>query len=480
VRRRLGLGAGGAALLGGALLPAPAAAHGLVGRADLPIPPELFSLGAIVILLVTAGALFVLWQKPRLEPERWRPLPAGFSRVVTSPVVDVLAGLVGVLLLALVVWSGFAGVQVPTANFAPTFVYVVFWLGLVPLSLLVGDVFRAFNPWRAIGRGVGWVVRTASRGSALPEPLSYPERLGRWPAALGLFAFAWIELVASGGDVPLSLAIATLIYSAATFLGMALYGVDAWIERGEAFSVYFNLISRISPLERRGREVGVRQVLSGLAALPPAAGTVALLAVMIGSVTFDGFSAGRYWTDAVPGLQEFFASLGAGPALALELTFGLGLIVTILLIGGLYRLGVEGARTVGGDSVGGRLGRAFAHTLVPIAVVYAAAHYVSLLLTQGQAIGYLASDPLGEGWNLFGTAAATVDYGIIGATLTWYLQVAFVVVGHCAGIALAHDKALVLYRRPGQALASQIWMIAVMVLFTLLALWLLMEANSGV
>ncbi len=477
MRARVAAPAGAATLLATALLPAPAAAHGLVGRADLPLPVEAFLLGAVVVLAVTAGALFVLWQRPLLEPERWRPLPSGFSRVVTSPVVDVLAGLVGVALLIVVVWSGFAGVQVPTANFAPTFIYVIFWLGLVPLSLLLGDVFRAFNPWRAIGRAVGWVVRTASRGRAVPEPLPYPERLGRWPAAIGIFAFAWLELVASSGDVPLTLAIATLVYSAATFLGMALYGVDAWIDRGEAFSVYFNLISRISPLERRGREIGVRQLLSGLPALPTAAGTVALLAVMIGSVSFDGFSAGRTWTDLVPTLQEFFGSLGIGAAGSLELAFGLGLIVMILLVGGLYRLGVEGARTVGGDSAGGRLAAAFAHTLVPIAMVYAAAHYVSLLLTQGQAIAFLASDPLGEGWNLFGTAAATIDYGVIGAELTWYLQVGFVVVGHCLGIALAHDRALVLYRRPTQAFASQIWLIAVMVLFTLLALLLLMEAN---
>ena len=142
-RRCVGLGAGGAALLAGALLPAPAAAHGLVGRADLPIPVELFSLGAVVVLIVTAAALFVLWRTPQLEPERWRPLPSWVSRVVTSPVVDVAAGLVGAVLLGVVVWSGFVGVQVPTANFAPTFVYVTFWLGFVPISVLFGDVFRA-------------------------------------------------------------------------------------------------------------------------------------------------------------------------------------------------------------------------------------------------------------------------------------------------------------------------------------------------
>ncbi len=479
MRARLSLGAGTLAVLGSAVLPAPAAAHGLVGRADLPIPEELFIFGAIVVVLVSFVALAVLWPAPRLEPERWRALPAWVSRAVANPVLDVLTGAVGVLLLALVVWSGFAGAQVPTANFAPTFVFVIFWLGLVPASLLLGDVFRAFNPWRAIGRAVGWIVRVASRGGGVPEPLAYPERLGRWPAALGIFAFAWLELVANSGDAPSSIAIATLLYSAVTFVGMALYGVDAWTDRAEAFSVYFNLISRIAPLERRGRRIGVRPLLSGLAALDPLPGTVALLAVMIGSVSFDGHSGGRLWNNLVPALQGFFASLGAGPATALELTFAVGLVAAILLVAGLYRLGIAGAGAVGETGTGAGLASAFVHSLVPIAVVYAAAHYVSLLLIQGQAIAFLASDPLGEGWNLFGTAAATVDYGILGATLTWYLQVAFVIAGHCAGLMLAHDRALVLYRRANVAVQSQYWMLGVMVLFTLLALWLLAQANQA-
>ncbi len=247
-------------------------AHGIVGRTDLPIPEWLFGWGAAMVLVVSFVALAVLWPEPRLQDGGgFRALPRGLSRVLLSRPLDVLCGAVGVFLLGLTIYSGLSGSQTATNNFAPSFVFVIFWLALVPLSLLFGDIFKAFNPWRAIGRAVAWVAQTAARGP-LPAPLEYPERLGHWPAVAGIFAFATLELVASNGDKPENVAIAALVYSAATFVGMALYGIDRWIERGEAFSVYFNLFSRISPVTRRGDELGLRPPLSGLAELSPAPG----------------------------------------------------------------------------------------------------------------------------------------------------------------------------------------------------------------
>ncbi len=293
--------------------------------------------------------------------------------------------------------------------------------------------------------------------------------------------------MASNGDKPENVAIGALIYSGATFVGMALYGVEAWCARGEAFGVYFNLFSRISPFCREGDEVGLRRPLSGLAAFQPVAGTVALLAVLIGSVTFDGVAEAPLWTGISPDLAEFFRSLGFSPEKALEATFLLGLVAAIALVGGFYRLGVAGARTVGGDLSAGELAKAFIHTLVPISFAYVAAHYLTLLLYQGQAViristapfGYLASNPLGEsGTDLFGTANDAIDYAVIGATATWYWQVAFVVVGHVAALILAHDRALSIYRDSRMAVRSQYWMLVVMVGFTSLALWLLAQSNG--
>ena len=450
-------------------------AHGLVGRSDLPIPEWLFGWAAAVVLIVSFLALAALWSEPRLEVDRWRalPWPRGLSRVL-----DVVCGAIGLFLLGVVIWSGLSGVQSVTANFAPTFVYVIFWVGLVPVSVLFGDVFRAFNPWRAAGKAVSWAASKAA-GGTLPAPLQYPERLGHWPAAAGIFLFATLELVASSGDMPRNVAIAALTYSALTWVAMALYGVDAWIDRGEAFSVYYHLFSLMSPFERRDGVLGLRRPLSGLASFQALPGTVPLLAVMIGSVSFDGFGETSAWTDAAKDIADVFKDLGLSAEKALEVAFLLGLLGSVLFILGVYRVAMIGVRSMGGERDASTLGRSFVHSLVPIAFAYVMAHYWTLLLYQGQAIWALASNPLGEaGTDIFGTADRGIDYSIIGATAAWYWQVAFVVAGHVAGLILAHDRALIMYDDAKRAVRSQYWVLAVMVGFTSLALWLLSQANA--
>ena len=453
-------------------------AHGVgAGRADLPISKELFIVSALAVLAVSFVGLAVLWSQPKLEEPRFRPLPRGLSAVLLSRPVEVACGAIGIFLLGVTVWAGLAGVQASTANFAPVFVYVAFWLGLVPASLLFGDVFRAFNPWRAIGRAVAWVAQGAARGP-LPPPLTYPERLGRWPAAAGILAFATLELVISGGDLPDNVAVATLVYSAITFVGMALFGIDSWCDRGEAFGVYFNLFSRLSMVERRGDRLVLRPPLSGLPRLEVLPGTVALLAVMIGSVSFDGVSESTFWTGIAPDIASAFESVGLSPQRAFEAARFVGLLGFIGLVLGFYRLGVLGASLVGGDRSPKELAGAFVHTLVPIALAYAAAHYLSLLVFQGQAMVYLASNPLGhDGTDLFGTADRAIDYGVIGFSFTSFAQVSFVILGHVAALTLAHDRALALYDRPRLAVLSQYWMFVVMVGFTILALLLLLQSN---
>ena len=464
------------ALLGAfAAWPQGALAHGLSARGDLPIPTWLFGWGAALVLVVSFVALSTLWPEPRLQGGRWRPMPEAVSRLLTSRVLEVICAAIGAFLLGLVVWSGLRGVDNAIQNFAPTFVYLTFWLGFVPVSVLFGDVFKAFNPWRAIGRLVAAVAKGAARGP-LPPPLEYPERLGRWPAVLALVAFGWLELAAPGGDQPSNIAIATLIYSVITFIGMALYGVDRWIERGEGFSVYFNLISRVSAFERRGDRIGVRPLLSGLPSWGEMPGSVTFVTAAIGIVSFDGFSAGKTWNSALPDMTGFFESIGFGSVRALELAFGLGMLAAIVVAYGFYRLGARGARSVGGGFSTAKVVRLFAHSLAPIALVYAAAHYVSFLLLQGQGIIPLISDPLGDGSDLFGTAGTTVDYGLIGGSTFWYIQVGFVVLGHIGALVLAHDRAIAIYEEPRMATRSQYWMLVVMIGFTSLALWLLSEA----
>ena len=459
MRRRLALIAA-LALSATLALPASALAHGLVGKQDLPIPRWLFAWAAAVVLVVSFVALAVLWPRPRLEGARER-------RVLTVPaVLEVLCGALGVAAFVVVVWAGYAGTQSATANLAPTVIYVIFWVAIPFATVLLGDVFAAFNPWRATARGAAWVYARARRGGEPPAPMAYPVWLGRWPAALGILAFAWVELVYVNKDDPSQLATMALLYAAVQLVGMSLYGIEPWSRNADAFGVYFRLFSMLSPLHWRARTLYLRPPLAGAPALDAGPGTVPLLCTMIGTVSFDGLSQGSLWT----GQGGIFSG-----EVALEITFTIGLLTMVGLISGLYRLGVLGMCSIaGGDATD--LSRRFVHSLIPIALAYVVAHYFSLLMYQGQAMAYLISDPLGHGSNLFGTATTTINYNLVGANGVWYVQVFALVLGHAAGLTLAHDRALVVFERPRDATRSQYWMLAVMVAFTSLGLWLLSAA----
>jgi hypothetical protein len=429
-------------LIAALVAPAPAAAHsGLTSRQNLPIPPSMFAVAAAVVLAVSFVALAVLWPQPRMQTPPWRPLP--FGRLLASRPVEIACGTIGVVLLAVVIVGGYSGPQSGAGNIAPTFILITFWVGLVFASLLFGDVFRAFSPWRAIGRATGALL-----GRRAPAPSPYPERLGRWPAAIVLLIFGWIELVGRWDSVPRTLAGAALGYTVITLAAQSVWGTEAWSRRGEGFAVYFNLFSRISVFETRAGVLGIRPPLGGLPGLDVVPGTIAVVSVMIGTVTFDGFSQGPVWKALAPEADRLAGTLG--------------LLLGVAVVAGLA--GLAG-------------GRPFVHTLVPIATVYVLAHYLTYVVFDGQRVLFLASDPFGRGWDLFGTATSRIDYTLLSQNGAWYLEVAFVIVGHVAALTLAHDRALAIQRDPRLAVRSQIRVLCVMVAFTMLALWLLFEAG---
>ena len=467
-RRRHPLVLPAAALCAAALsFPAAAHAHGLAQRADLPIPEWLFGWAAAIVLVVSFAALAVLWPKPRLEhSDAWRPLPGG--RAFGSRAVEIVCGAIGVALLVITVWAAFAGADFARQNFAAPFVLIVFWVGFAFVNLLLGDVYRAFNPWRAIGR----VLRF--KGTA-----EYPEKWGYWPAALGLLAFTWFELASGETENPTSLGVAIVLYTLVQLAGMFRYGTEQWVARGEAFAVYFGLFARISVFETRDRVLGTRPLLGGLPKLPQLPGLTALVAVMIGTVTYDGLSQGRLWKNNLgKWITDGVIDAGLSAQTAGKIAATIGVLLGVAIVAGFYHLGIVGARTVGGNLDTPQLRRAFAHSLIPIALVYVMAHYLTYFVFDGQITLALASDPLAQGWNIFGTAKNGIDYSLLSQNATWYLQVGFVVAGHVAALVLAHDRALVLYGQAKQAVRSQYWMLGIMVGFTTLALWLLASANA--
>lgn len=450
-------------------------AHGIGGVRDLPIPLWLFYYAGAIVLVVSFVLLGVLWTKPRLEG-KWegRAVRAGLRRVLLCRALRAVLGGLSFGLLVVVFLAAAVGEPAQGANIAPTFVFVIFWLGLVPLVVLLGNVWSVLNPWRAAADGLAWATE---RARVRWEPLAdYPAGLGRWPAAVLLFLFAAYELAYTSPADPRALALAIFLYSWLTWVGAAVYGREAWFSNGDGFSVYFELLSRIAPYAARlrggRRELVVRPPLSALALRDPRPGTLAFVAVMLGSVAFDGFSRTTFWQDRRYDLESPLIVDSPGLADLVASLFNLGgLVGVILVVAGAFLLAVAGARLAAHAEE--RLSDAFVGSLIPIALAYAVAHYFSLFVIQGQFVIPLASDPFGWGWDVFATKDFEPNIGLLSANLVWYVQVATLITGHVAGLVVAHDRAVALFESPRTAVRTQYALLALMVVYTVGGLWVL-------
>jgi hypothetical protein len=465
----------------GSAWPSTAAAHGFGQRYDLPIPLSFYiwSAGATVALSFVGFALFLPRQHGRLGPEiEWHPK----GPLVGATVLIARAVSVGMLML--IVFAGFFGNQDPIRNIAPVMIWIIGWVGLGVLCSLLGDVWALANPWNA---GFAVAERSYQRmrtGATLGLGRPYPEWLGVWPAFLLFVLFAWMELVWSGRNIPAQLAAALLVYSGLTWLGMFVFGRLAWLGHGEVFGLVFGIFARFAPLTRTA---------GGIRARPPAVGLledhpltismVALVIALLATVTFDGFLETPIWARvdlAVldwASVSSFWTALGLREDQAVRVVRTLALLGCVVLFLGAYAGVCWVTAAVSGDREvsAGNIIRRFVFTLVPIALAYHLAHYFSLLFIGGQYAIPLLSDPLGRGWNLFGTAEYRVDIGFVTPRLQWTVAVVAVVLGHVAAVYLSHVTALRVFRRRSVALKSQIPMILLMVGYTMISLWILSQ-----
>ncbi len=448
-------------------------AHGFGGIRDLPVPEKVFYTGSSVVLVVSFVLLGALWKRPLLQRHaRGRPTEA-LSRVLLSTPLRVAVQLASVAIFAVVFAAALLGDTSSFRNLAPTWIYVVFWLGVPLLSVLFGDVWRVLSPWRAIADGFVWV---ADRAHLSPRPLiPYPERLGRWPGAVTLFAFVTLELTYTEPASPRALAVAMAIYTYVALLGYGVFGREAWHRKGEGFAVAFSYLARMAPLHVvEGRRLALRWPFTGLAGAEREPGALAVVAVMLGSVGFDGFSRTRVWQDLLARIQRPYLVEHPeqvdriGMLVNLAGLVGIVLFVTVVYVGTavLMRQASQSPRPLVAE---------FLPSLIPIAFVYLVAHYFSLFVIQGQFAIRLVSDPLGRGWDLFGTATFAPNLTVLSPETIWYVQVAALVGGHVAGLAIAHDRAVTLFTDRGAAVRSQYAMLALMVVYTVGGLWVLSQ-----
>lgn len=427
-------------------------AHGIGGSTDLPIPFTYALIGGAWALTLSFVITIVVWKTPRLQPDRVaRRLPAPVAALSDD---SRIRGVLRLLAVALVVWVGlaaFAGSAEAGRNPLPGFLYVLVWVGLVPASLLLGPFWRVLSPWRTVHR-----VLFRDR----PAPLTLPRWVGVWPGALGLFAFAWLELACSSNGEVWAVRTWLLAYVAVVLIGSAVFGRD-WCAAADPFEVYSSLVSNFA-IVGRGRDGALawRNPLDSLGGLVPVPGIVAVVAVLLGSTAFDSFNAFPNWARFVEdsGAPQTWRTIGLLCAVGIVATT---YWVSTQMVGGVTR---EQRRALPGQLV---------HSIVPIIVGYIFAHYFSYLVEKGQATLILLADPADLGWNVLGISDLSVSYvlsehqGVLATS-----KVLFVLCGHVLGVIAAHDRSLRILPM-GHQLSGQLGLIVVMVAYTFGGLYLL-------
>ncbi|PCI64178.1 MAG: hypothetical protein COB37_02080 [Kordiimonadales bacterium] len=456
-------------------------AHAFGVRYQLDVPLYYYVLGAglTVGLSFVIAALFLKKSATPSAPIRLKllDLDGAYGWVVSG--ARWLCGLVGVAVFFIILTAGFAGEQSPTRNIAPVFVWSIWWVGMVYVQALVGDVWRLVNPWRLVFDAV---VATLKLGPFTGR-LTYPVVLSRWPAVAFFWLFAWLEQVAPFAEVPSSLALLILVYSAIVWVGMFLFGRDVWLDRAEIFSILFGFLARIAPTKIEDGKLWLRPLGVGLAsATPLSRASTVLLLLLLATVTFDGFRDTQVWADLIEwaltrswlfaplfwvqqqniDLRLFFESVGLLVVpLFFFVSYGVIAKLSALLSDGSYN-----TRSFSGQ---------FVMALLPISLAYHIAHYLAFLLLAGQLAIPLASDPFHVGWDLFGTLGYRMDVGIIGIGTVWWVSMAAVVIGHMYAVYTAHVMAVASAKSHGRALFSQLPLIVLMVCYTMASLWILAQ-----
>ena len=400
-------------MLGG---PVVAVAHGLSPLYQSPLPLAVYLTGAAAT--VALSFVFVLARDLRAAPApegRLEPVPA---------VVRYGLRVIGLLGWTWILAQGLAGGS-SDAAVAGLFLWVYGWVGVAILSALVFPVWEWLDPFTTIYDALAASLRRLGLHGGAPAALPGWARL--WPAVAGLVFLVWLELAAVPGNDGLAVVVAG--YTVLTLALMAQFGRDPWRAHGDTFSVWFRTLNRLAATsvapspdpETNDAAIDRRAVLrrpfaSGLINARWEAPRIILLAVGTGSILFDGLSQ----------TVAFATTFGAPTLLPKSL-----LLLAFLGIIAVAALAV--ARTVSPGAIGAGL--------LPIAVGYLVAHYLTFLLIDGQRIVIAVSDPLQQGWDLFGTAFFQPSAAWLPPGLVWTAQLAAVVGGHMLGAWAGHVTA---------------------------------------
>lgn len=453
------------------LIPTIVSAHGFGQKIDLPIPLYLYLFGGAGVVALSFVSLGLGLDRFTKNAEKYPTLNLsrqGWFQAITQEKLLNLVRLLSVCFLVAVIAAGFIGNQNPALNILPTIVWVLFGVGMTFVSALIGNLWRVVNPFATL---YGYLQKILPKKENASKLEAWPIWMGVWPAVVGFFVYRWIENVAANSSEPAVLATYILTYGVITFIGMHSFGKEVWLTKGDPFTIFFEFLSRFSITEIRNNEgkseIHLRPLAVGLLkGDTPSFSEVAFVILMLSTVAADGVLSTPFFEGA------FVALLSAGVPWMIGKTLGL-LALFAIFAGAYWLFSFLTSRFTAGKEKTVSVARVFIASLLPISIAYEFAHFVSLLAIEGQRIIYLVSNPLGNGWDWFGTAAYQINYAILDLKLLWHFQVAFIVIGHVIAVYLAHAIAMRLFKDSRDALISQYPMLILMVFYSMLSLWIM-------
>ena len=462
------------------LISSSAGAHELLMRYNLPVPFRLYLYTCAATLLVTFLLFGWFMRAPAEANASAASSSARSPGLVPRWVVHLLRfGALASLCLAIV--CGLIGTKDPDDNLNLTLFWDIFLLGVTYLTVLVGDVFGFCNPWQTVVE----LLQRVKVDLARPR-FEYPEAAGYWPAVAFYIALVWLELFTLPG--PLELAWILIAYSAVTFACVWAFGKAAWFRHGEIFAVLFRLIGTLAPIAYRRRseddriEIQLRWPLIGaLEERPKSISLVVFVLFILAGTTYDGMHQTLFWKGIFWHHILFYLKSASGHASVPEalmeswyVTFQhVGLVLAPFCYLGIYLLILQMAKLATRTTIPLRtLAYALALTILPIAFVYNLSHYFTLILVRWQVLPYLLSDPFGFEWNPLNLPHLG-DPPVLNMAMVWHVEVALILVGHVLSVWLAHRVALRLFPSRREAIISQIPMLALMMAYTILGLWVI-------
>ena len=494
------------------------------------LPTWIYQASVGIVLLLSFGLFeFAAWREGKAVPRV--PAIAARSDVTAHPTLRHLlrwpwlqtsARISMVAIFLFIIYAGLFGSQNPTMNIAPILTWTIWWAGLIFLVLYFGKAWCYVCPWDAIATWLERLKLGSPRESGLGLRLPWPKRMRNiWFAVLLFVLLTWVELGMGITLIPRATAWVALGILALAIVSALLFDRKSFCRYGCLVGRISGLYALFSSLELRAVDEGVcrgckthdcfkgnargdgcptfefprtmklstycilcteclktcphdniairtRPWGADLAQEGRPRTDEAFLAIILLAMTgFHGLTMTPSWRAWNEGLQRALAIPQA-------LSFGISMVAMLLLPIALFAFLARLSAIWSAPHTTRTLFIRYAYALLPIALFYHLAHNAGHFLMEGPKILALLSDPLGRGWNLFGTAGWNVP-PLVTLEGLWSIEVLFVLVGHVYSLWITERTTRRLVPDRRRAFFCQLPMLVAMVLFSIFSLWLLRQ-----